>query len=788
MFDKADKKTGNEAEEKRRAMMACVYLHRICSESKWILSYEGRRGFMSEFVSCFVALADMLGRRKRADKVLDAVIDDNIESGLLTPVSADSPDCRNPYGYRGKLDRHFEEDEEIACESRHGNIDKLMKVRVLRAVYSGKNVSCRSRRAYARLVELVFFGDGDPVDLNAPAGIPETIEGQACDVREAGFLCDAFGLDEAEGKILQCAFNLSMLPFFMDVLKCSWQPGNEMMGSDSIKTMYSVLCGISYHDACKALGNGGKLIGYGLVSDALRISRDVTAAIASGNLDILFNDMIESESGRRTYPIGTFQISARETGLVKRLLQSDSPVNILLYGAPGTGKTEYAYAMAKECALQPLLFRNEIELYGENIKGLASRRLRALMPIRQDNSVIIVDEAENILATKSMSMFGEHASNAKKGTVNKMLDANRNKVIWILNYRSGVDPTTLRRMTYSIGFPDVSASYMRSIAKTRLDDEVRLDGALKERLVELSGQYKVSGATLDNMIKTIWAIGESKGGDDMAENDVFSDAELVFKANSELLYGKASMRRNTTKAYDVNVLNTSHSATEIVDMLKTVCDSCADERSKAARLLFYGASGTGKTEFARYISEQTNKPIVLKRCSDILGQYVGMSEMNVRDAFREAEQEDGILLFDEADSFLSDRASAHHSWERTLVNEFLTQMEEYNGILICTTNLREILDPAMARRFHFLVEFKPLRMDGIRRLLASYYPGLDFSDTQLKLLEEFDSITPGDFGQLSARSRFYSKDKLTAQRIIDELVSVQNEKRMNRGCSDRIGF
>ena len=47
------------------------------------------------------------------------------------------------------------------------------------------------------------------------------------------------------------------------------------------------------------------------------------------------------------------------------------------------------------------------------------------------------------------------------------------------------------------------------------------------------------------------------------------------------------------------------------------------------------------------------------------------------------------------------------------MNEILTQMEEFSGILICTTNLKKIMDSAMNRRFHMIVEFKPLEKDGL---------------------------------------------------------------------------
>ena len=65
---------------------------------------------------------------------------------------------------------------------------------------------------------------------------------------------------------------------------------------------------------------------------------------------------------------------------------------------------------------------------------------------------------------------------------------------------------------------------------------------------------------------------------------------------------------------------------------------------------------------------------------------------------------------------------ASHRFEITETNEFLTQMENYDGIVICTTNLRGIMDKAMQRRFHIMVEFKHLEAVGIGKLLQDYFP------------------------------------------------------------------
>ncbi len=78
--------------------------------------------------------------------------------------------------------------------------------------------------------------------------------------------------------------------------------------------------------------------------------------------------------------------------------------------------------------------------------------------------------------------------------------------------------------------------------------------------------------------------------------------------------------------------------------------------------------------------------------------WVGEGEKNIKRAFAEAESEEAILIIDEADSLLFNRDRAVRSWEISFTNEFLTRMERFRGILICTTNRVEDLDSASLRR------------------------------------------------------------------------------------------
>ena len=246
-------------------------------------------------------------------------------------------------------------------------------------------------------------------------------------------------------------------------------------------------------------------------------------------------------------------------------------------------------------------------------------------------------------------------------------------------------------------------------------------------------------------------------------------------------------RKSVNSSYDLSVLNTSIPAQEIVEMVQNaiVNDRKFQGKEKGIRILFYGLSGSGKTNLAHYIADAIGKKLLCKNASDILGMLVGESEKNIAKAFEEAKKQKMILLFDEVDSFFRERSYASQSWEITQVNEFLTQMEKFEGIVICTTNLRNIMDKAMQRRFHIMLEFKALKHEGVESLLGKYFPHFDFNEEDIRRISRFQSATPGDFGNLSSRLRFMNQEKVTETYITDELCKMQEEKELGKRS---IGF
>ncbi len=151
-----------------------------------------------------------------------------------------------------------------------------------------------------------------------------------------------------------------------------------------------------------------------------------------------------------------------------------------------------------------------------------------------------------------------------------------------------------------------------------------------------------------------------------------------------------------------------------------------------ARIIFYGPPGTGKTMTSYSLAKSLKRQVLAFDCSKILSMYVGESEKNVRkifDTFRDLSSKtktEPILLLNEADQFLGSRSSGPGGGAEQMHNQmqniFLEQIEQFEGILIATTNLLENIDVAFSRRFNYKIEFKRPNKVQRKKLWAKMLP------------------------------------------------------------------
>jgi len=131
-------------------------------------------------------------------------------------------------------------------------------------------------------------------------------------------------------------------------------------------------------------------------------------------------------------------------------------------------------------------------------------------------------------------------------------------------------------------------------------------------------------------------------------------------------------------------------------------------QGKGINVLFAGPTGTGKTMAAEIIASELRVDLYKIDLSGVVSKYIGETEKNLDRIFTAAEHANAILFFDEADALFGKRSEVRDSHDRYAnieISYLLQKMEQYEGITILATNLRQNLDEAFTRRLAFTVHF-----------------------------------------------------------------------------------
>lgn len=166
---------------------------------------------------------------------------------------------------------------------------------------------------------------------------------------------------------------------------------------------------------------------------------------------------------------------------------------------------------------------------------------------------------------------------------------------------------------------------------------------------------------------------------------------------------------------------------------------------KGINALFSGPSGTGKTMAAEIIANELGLDLYKIDLSGVVSKYIGETEKNLDRIFTAAESANAILFFDEADALFGRRSEVRDSHDRYAnieISYLLQKMEQYEGITILTTNLRQNLDDAFVRRIAFTIHFPFPDEESRRRIWTGIWPkaaplaadvDLEFMARQFKL-------------------------------------------------------
>ncbi|WP_455488225.1 AAA family ATPase [Haemophilus sp.] len=451
--------------------------------------------------------------------------------------------------------------------------------------------------------------------------------------------------------------------------------------------------------------------------------------------------------------------------LQQALKHHQKGVNVLIYGAPGTGKTEFAGLLAQALGISAYNI-TYMDSDGDVVKAEQrlnySRLAQTLLNGKQ--ALLIFDEIEDVF---NGSLMERSVAQKNKAWTNQLLENNNVPMIWLSNSVSGIDPAFLRRFDLILEMPDLPLKN-KSALITQL-----AEGKLSPAYVQHFAKVRsLTPAILSRTIRVAKELNTSN----------FAETLLM-------MFNQTLKSQNKPKIEPLVLGKADYNLDYVACNDNIHCISEGLKQSRKGRICCYGPPGTGKTAWAAWLAEQLDIPLLLKQGSDLLNPYVGGTEQNITQAFEQAKADNALLVLDEVDTFLFSREGANRSWERSQVNEMLTQIERFDGLMVVSTNLIEVLDPAALRRFDLKLKFDYLtlrqRLDFAKQ--QAEILGLPLlSEEDLSQIESLNLLTPGDFAAVARRHQFSP-----FQKVQDWLSALQGECEVKPAFSAttrRIGF
>ena len=353
-------------------------------------------------------------------------------------------------------------------------------------------------------------------------------------------------------------------------------------------------------------------------------------------------------------------------------------------------------------------------------------------------------------------------------------------VFVMLGFEGGVrGPVAERAVTLSLSLPNAHQ-------RERIWRQA-LGGAEVEDLTALGQRYQLPAG----YIRQAGAVAVAQAGLDGRSVVTVDDVHLATRSlNRQLLDTLATHVETSGDWHDLVVSDTT--ATKLVELeqrchyreqlLDALGPAFTSNANRGVRALFTGSSGVGKTLAAKILASVLNMDLYRVDLSAIVNKYIGETEKNLHRVLSRAEELDVLLLLDEGDSLLGARTDVKSSNDRYAnleTNYLLQRLENYQGVVVVTTNASQLIDKAFQRRIDVIINFVPPSAVERLAILRLHLPAdCDIDDATLADISSRCTMTGGQIrnAALGATLLAVAEGKAVSQEHLEAAIETEFRK------------
>ena len=379
--------------------------------------------------------------------------------------------------------------------------------------------------------------------------------------------------------------------------------------------------------------------------------------------------------------------------------ENSAAQGILLYGAPGTGKSLIARTLADtlDCGFIAV---NLHDLKGRYI-GESGQKVKEVWEKAKGykRCILFIDECESIFIKRGSTGSDSFTDDIVQAFIAEWDGFNKQKTVLVMgatNRRDIMDEAVLSRFAEQIEIPLPDAEMRQAIFAAELAT-LEWQGELPENASDYLQGF--SGREIANLARQMM-----RNGGDINE-DTLASATRDKRTGSNSAVDKDA-------TWDKLILNEANKK-----MLHSACAVFANADALRAKgisiprgILLYGPPGTGKTQIARTMANESGLSFIGAATADLKAGYIGQSGQLVKELFARARSQSPCVLFiDEMDIIAPARGGGEDTFSKEIIGQLLQELDgikSHSGdvFVLAATNRPEDMDNAVLSRFNRRIE------------------------------------------------------------------------------------